>query len=137
MLQSQGRTTVPLVAMFSGAFLKFAITFFTVPLLGVRGSALGTAVGFAFACLTNIIVLWRSIGPCIDLDKAVLRPFVCTVLMGAVLFVIQRFLPQRGGLLELAVLVAVGITVYIVALILSRSLTAEDRALLPGKKASG
>lgn len=63
-LQGMGKAMIPMYSLLLGAAIKIVLTYTltAIPLLGIRGAALGSVVGFAVAAGNNIYQVSRTIG---------------------------------------------------------------------------
>jgi stage V sporulation protein B len=134
-LQGLGRTDIPVKSLALGAVLKVILTYSltAVPLLGIRGAALGTVSTFFLATLLNSLAINRLVSFSWDVRELVLKPAAATAIMALVVVIGYRILLSSLGT-SLATILAIGLggLGYSSALFLVRAFSLEDLELLPG-----
>ncbi len=142
-LQGAGQVKAPVKNLFWGALLNGVINFILVanPKWGIKGAALGTALGFALVAVLNLIALQIKIRPKISLSSFV--PIVTSSLgmfltTGPFFNFLQRiFKIKPGGPVDIsyitAVLLAVfaGIVIFIFLLFLTGGIKEADLRIVP------
>ena len=141
-LQATGHEMLPMITMIAGGVVKVVVNYFLVANRGINiyGAPIGTLVSYVLMAVMNFIMM------CVVLDKnprlrvILLKPFLCTAVMGAAalaVFAAVGRLAAHGRLVLMAALFAAilaAVAVYLVLSILLRTVTKEDMALIPGGK---
>ena len=141
-LQATGHEMLPMITMIAGGVVKVVVNYFLVANRGINiyGAPIGTLVSYVLMAVMNFIMM------CVVLDKnprlrvILLKPFLCTAVMGAAalaVFAAVGRLAAHGRLALMAALFAAilaAVAVYLVLSILLRTVTKEDMALIPGGK---
>ena len=126
--------------LFAGGVLKVVINYFLVADRGVNivGAPIGTLASYLLMAVINFVMM------CFVLDKnprlrvILLKPAICTALMGGTAWVVyslaDRIVPRGrlGLLLSVFPAILAAVAIYLVSSILMRTVTKEDRALIPG-----
>ena len=154
-LQANGDETLPIFSMIAGGVMKIACNLLLVrrPEVNILGAAIGTVACYAVICVMNCAFIARRLAKKPSYAKAFLRPLASAVAMGlaawAVYGVAARLLRvpsfaemhemiqmgERAGrlpmLLAMGLAIAAAVVVYLVMVILTRSVTLEDMKLIP------
>lgn len=140
-LQAAGRERLPVIAAVIGGVIKLAVNHVLIsnPEINIYGAAISTLCCFATICVLDFFFLWRCFGQSPHLGKILVRPAISTAVMGisafAVYHVCGLILGRDPGrmlmLVYLGVSIVVAVLVYLVMVIVTRSITAEDMKLLP------
>ncbi len=140
-LQASGKEMLPMYSMIAGGLVKIAVNWFLVadPRINIYGAPIGTLVSYLVMFVMNFIFM------CVVLDKnprlrvIVLRPLLCSLLMGACAWAVYgiaaHFIGDAGRIQMLACLAAAilaAVAVYLVSAIVLRTVTQEDMRLIPG-----
>lgn len=140
-LQASGREMLPMYSMIAGGVVKIAVNWFLVgdPAINIYGAPIGTLVSYLVMGVMNFIFM------CVALDKnprlrtILLRPLLCSALMGACAWAVYglaaRLLGDGSRLLTLLCMVPAilaAVAVYLVSAIALRTVTKEDMRLIPG-----
>ncbi|MCL2497510.1 MAG: polysaccharide biosynthesis protein [Symbiobacteriaceae bacterium] len=133
-LQGLGYSRAPLITMLCGAAGKGILTWLLTPQWALAGAAWGTNIGFMVAALLNLLLLFKVLGPCLDFDRALLRPALATAAMAGGMLWLQQQLAVTNPLWQMALLVPWGVLLYIAGIAVTDTLTPEDYQLLPGKR---
>ncbi|NPV52563.1 MAG: polysaccharide biosynthesis protein [Firmicutes bacterium] len=136
-LQGLGRTLVPVRSLLAGAAVGASLNFvFTaVPDLGIRGAALGTALGFMAAGVLNFAGVWvfdrARVGS--SAAKAVFKAALAALAMGVGVRLTYHRIVQATFSNSLATVAAIaaGALTYGVILILLGELTPRELRLIP------
>jgi stage V sporulation protein B len=132
-LQGLGRTDLPVRNLIMGALVKVVATYALtgLPSFGIRGAALGSALGFLTAASLNIASLVRLTG-CQFALGGLIQPAVATVGMGlAARWSYGLMLARWGNSVATLAAIGVGFIVYLVLMLAVRGLRARDFELLP------
>lgn len=82
-LQGVGIYTLPVINLFIGCIAKFFITRALVPIesINVYGAVIGTILGYGISTILNIICIKIKLKVNIQYKKAILRPFLASMVM--------------------------------------------------------
>ncbi|MBE6996969.1 MAG: polysaccharide biosynthesis protein, partial [Ruminococcaceae bacterium] len=141
-LQADGKETLPIISMLAGGAVKIACNLLLVsrPEIHILGAAIGTIACYAVICILNCIFISRNMKVSIRYGKAFLPPLVSSAAMAACAWAVYGLaarllhVGQSGRImLAAALVVAIGIAVavYLVMVIVTRSVTLEDMKLIP------
>ena len=142
-LQANGHERVALITFPIGAMLRILISYTLAgnPSFGIMATPIGTLVCFAAITTLNIVFIIARIKDRPKFFGIFIRPLLCSLIMAAASFSVYRSLYWLGSsligtvrwavLLYLAIAILVGITVYGVLIIVSRTITMEDMKLVP------
>ena len=141
-LQANGGEKYPIFSMLVGGIVKIAFNLLLVrrPDINILGACIGTIACYAVICVMNCVFIYRRLQVKPRYDRAFLRPLLSSAVMGAAAWAVygiaERVLHVAdGGRLSLmiAMCLAIGIAVivYLLMIIVTRSITAEDMKLIP------
>lgn len=139
MLQAIGKPFVPLVNIAIGAALKVIVNICLVgqPHINIKGAPVGTAVCYFYIFVSNIICLIKYSHIVPDFVSTLIKPLISGLLCGAAAYFSAQLLEKNGmsTLVIVAGSVAVACVVYVLAVFMLRTLSAEDIESFPkGKK---
>ena len=152
MLQGIGRADVPVKTLIIGTAAKLGVNYMLVsnPRVNVNGAAIGTVIFFLIVVAGNLYMLLHVSKTKLKLTSVLWKPLFCSVLCAATAWLFssltQRFAPQLapslfGDSSKMLMLAAIGLAiagavlVYVVTMLLTRAVTADDLEFLPkGKK---
>jgi stage V sporulation protein B len=106
------------------------------PALGLMGAPLGAFIGYLLIAVLNLAAMRLKVAQKPKLLKNLLRPAIPALVMGVVVFFCYRALVSVLGIDGSRVIlcgapIAVGAAVYLVMVVITRTITREDCALLP------
>ena len=136
-LQSHGYAHVPVVNMLLCGIVKLIAVWFLAgnPNIGILGVPMGTVLCYTSIALMNLLSIRRCVPQKPKLLQNMLRPFVPSVAMGAAVYGALWLLRDVIGITSRVILcgapVCVGVVVYLVMVIITRTITREDCNLLP------
>ena len=154
-LQASGNETLPIVSMIVGGAVKIACNLLLVrrPEINILGAAIGTIACYAVICVLNCVFIARRLSVCPNYASAFMRPLLSAGVMGAAAWGLYGLVSRalhvppfremsamvRAGqpvsrismLLCLGFSIAAAVVVYLVMIIVTRSVTLEDMKLLP------
>ena len=141
-LQADGKETLPIISMLAGGAVKIACNLLLVsrPEIHILGAAIGTIACYAVICILNCIFISRNMKVSIRYGKAFLPPLVSSAVMAACAWAVYGLaarllhVGQSGRIMLAAALVAaigIAVAVYLVMVIVTRSVTLEDMKLIP------
>lgn len=141
-LQGMGKTAIPFINMVASALVKIFLSWnlTALPSWGVLGAAWATNADFGVAAILNLVFLYKYAHYKMEIVHT-LRCFISAGIMGAAVYGTYAFLFPLLGSNTLATLAAilVGILVYMIAIIMTGTVKAEDVESIPkiGNKLSG
>ena len=137
-LQSHGFVNIPVVHMISSAVVRMILVYTMVgnPKLGLLGAPIGASIGYLLILVLDLWAIRRKIPQKPQILKNVLRPGIPALVMGVVVFFCYRILVGILGIdgsrvLLAGIPIAVGGVVYLVCVVLFKSITRDDCLLLP------
>lgn len=113
LLNSIGKIKVTSVFMVMWTVLTWAL----VPYLAIKYGVNGASFGYALVGLSSVVVIFIT-KKFVDfsLSESILRPFLASLAMAAVLIVIRNLVPHN--LTNLGLLIAAGATTYIISILI-------------------
>ena len=145
-LQASGKERLPMIALITGSVLKIIINWIiiAIPSVNIFGAPVGTLCGYCCMAVIDYIFIRRALGENPNLGRALGKPFLCSLLMGAAAFAVYRLAAMLFGtggglkmLLSLGLAVIAAVAVYLIAVIQSRTITNADMRLIPGGERVG
>jgi len=157
-LQGVGKQMIPFINIAIGAGCKFVITYALtgIPLLNIKGAAIGTIMAYIIATVLNYRAVKIYTGTRFDPSLTFVRPLVSALVMGGVAAAVYYSIfgaigRSAGSLAEIAsqqlhreitegmfsnavatiAAILIGIVVYIIMLFVSRAIKPEELRLLP------
>ncbi len=140
-LQASGKEKLTMVTLITGGVVKIVINWFLVarPQVNIYGAPVGTLISYLVMAVMNYVFMCRELSDRPRLLRVFGGPLFSSALMGltawAVYGICARLLPARGSLgllLSLGAAIVAAVVVYLVVIIVSRSITKEDMHLIPG-----
>ena len=136
-LQSHGYAHVPVVNMLLCGIVKLVVVYFLAgnPNIGILGVPIGTILCYVSIALLNLAAIRRCVPQKPKLLTNLLRPALPAAVMGVavwgVLWALENLLHITSRILLCGVPICVGVVVYLVMVVWTRTITREDCALLP------
>jgi len=142
-LQANGYERISLITFPIGAIAKIAISYFLSGDLrfGILASPLGTLACFMIITTLNIIFIKLRLPEKPKFSLAFIKPLLCAAIMACTAFFTFRLLYTLGsGIIDsyrlavtisLAVSIIIAIIVYGILVIITRTITKKDMALVP------
>lgn len=140
-LQACGKERLPMIALISGSLVKILINWIiiAIPAINIYGAPIGTLIGYLCMAVMNYIFIRRALKSSPNLFRAFGKPLGCSLVMGLTAIAVYRLLGLAVGglgriglLLSMAVAIVAAAAVYLFCIVRSRSVTAEDLAMIPG-----
>ncbi|MBM7614784.1 putative polysaccharide biosynthesis protein [Alkaliphilus hydrothermalis] len=134
-LQGLGKPFVPVRNLMIGAVVKFVVTYTLtgIPVLNVKGAAIGTIAAYFVAAALNFIEVKRATGTQFDIVQFGIKLLASVTAMGLVVLLSYRLLyPVLGNSISTLTSIGVGAAIYGILLLMTGALTQEDLDLLPG-----
>ncbi len=133
-IQGLGRPMIPVLTLLLGAVAKIMLTYFltVVPSLNINGAAISTVIAYGVSSVLNILIIDRLFEIELKYRDIIFRPLIAALGMGLVVQVSYMLLIKfLGSSITTLLSVAIGGIVYIVLLVITGGLKAEDIMLLP------
>ncbi len=139
LLQSTGKTHLPLISLAIGGATKLTVNYFLVgiPSLGINGAPIGTLCCYIVMVAINTVFLFKTFGRVngkrLRVFRWAVKPLIAAIVMGLAAYWSQigldLILPERIATV-LAIFIAVA--VYVLALLAVRGVKKKDLEMLPG-----
>ena len=133
-LQAYGLEKYTLISITIGGVVRIILEFFLLgmPQIHIYGAAIGTLVCFLLAAMLNLYFIRTKIENPPKFWAVTIRPLICAIIMGAVAFSVYtlstRVLPT---LFAMAGAIAIAAFVYLVLIIVTKTITYDDMLMLP------
>lgn len=138
LMQAHGYAYIPVVNMLLAGVVKLGVVYLLTgnPQLGILGAPIGSVLGYTAIAAMNLLSISRVVPQKPALLKNLLRPVLPAAIMGLSVYGAHRLaiylLGADGSRIILCgVPIAVGVAVYLVAVVLFKAITREDCQLLP------
>ena len=139
LLQSSGKTHLPLISLAAGGVVKLTVNYFlvAVPSLGINGAPIGTLCCYIVMVAINTVFLLKTFGKVngkrLRIFRWCIKPLIASVVMGFGAYWSQIgldvFLPER---IATVLSVFIAVIVYALVLLLVRGVKKRDLEMLPG-----
>ncbi len=136
-LQSHGYAHVPVVNMLLSGIVKLVAVYFLAgnPNIGILGVPIGTILCYTSIALMNLASIRRCVPQKPKLVRNLLRPVFASATMGVAVYgalcLLRDVLHISSRIILCGIPVCVGIVVYLIMVIVTRAIRAEDCVLLP------
>lgn len=140
-LQAGGKERLPVVAAVIGGVVKIGVNWVLIsnPSINIYGAPIGTLCCYFVICVLDFIFMKQCFGEYPSFGKIILRPLISTLVMGVAAFgtyqICSLLLGSDPGHLMmtvyLGVSIVVAVVVYLVMVIVTKAITAEDMKLIP------
>ena len=137
LLQSHGYAHIPVINTLVAGVLKLAVVYVLTgnPELGIIGAPIGMTLCYLAIAIFNMVALNRTVSDRPALISNFLRSAPAALVMGGCVFgcyyALTELLHITSSLLLCGIPIAVGVVVYVVCVVLFKSITREDCILLP------
>ncbi len=138
LMQAHGYAYVPVVNMLLAGATKLGVVYLLVgnPNLGILGAPIGSVLGYTAIAAMNLLAIGKLVPQKPKLLPNLLRPLLPAAVMGISVYgahwgVIWLFGADCSRILRCAVPILVGVAVYLLMVVLCKSITKEDCLLLP------
>ena len=137
LLQSHGYAHIPVINTLVAGVLKLAVVYVLTgnPDLGIVGAPIGMTLCYLAIAIFNIVALNRTVSDRPALISNFLRSAPAAIVMGVCVFgcyyTLTELLHISSSLLLCGIPIVVGVVVYVVCVVLFKSITREDCILLP------
>jgi stage V sporulation protein B len=129
-----GKSHVPAVALTASSALKLGLNVWLVniPEINIYGAVFSTVVYNIIIFIVELMVVKKHISLDINMVKCFVKPIVSASVMGILVFVVYKLLSTFvGNTISTLISILIGVLVYGVMIILTKSLDREDLASLP------
>lgn len=141
-LQAHGNETLTIYSMITGGLVKIGVNWFLVgnPDINITGAPIGTISCYAVMCAMNFAFLCRSLETKPSLGRILVRPLLSSAVMGAAAWVVYSLVSDLMGgpdlswsrmAFSMCTAILAAVAVYVLAIVLTRAITAEDLRLIP------
>ncbi len=139
-LQAGGKERMPVVAAIIGGIVKIAVNWVLLsnPDINIYGAPIGTLCCYIVMCGLDFLFVKGSLGEYPNLLKIISRPLISTLGMSLAawsVYAVCELVSGDPGRLLMAVYLALSIlaavVVYVVMVIVTRSVTVDDMRLIP------
>ena len=142
-LQANGHERIALMTFPAGAVVKIALSYILVANadIGILGSPIGTLACFAIIVSLNIVFIKIKVREKLGFITSTLKPLACTLVMAAVVYFVYKGVSRLGSavigtgqiavILYLGITILIGVSVYAVMIVATRTITKEDFAYIP------
>jgi len=136
LMQAHGHVNRPVVNMFIGGILKLAAVYILTgnPHFGILGTPIGTMLCYITISVLNIYSIGSLIEHSPAIVKNLIKPFIAAAIMGGITWLAWKGLTLLGlssRLILCGLPIAVGVVVYVAAVLVLKVITREDCLLLP------
>jgi stage V sporulation protein B len=133
-LQGVGKQMIPFANIAVGAACKLLITYMLtgIPLINIKGAAIGTVAAYAIATALNYRAVKIYTGARFDPVLTFIRPGICAAVMGVV--TASLYFGSRGALgntFATCASILVGAVVYLVFLFVTHAIESQELRQLP------
>jgi stage V sporulation protein B len=125
-LQGLKKQMIPMLTLAVGVALKIILNAILIPIptLNIHGAPLSSIVCYAVSMIPNLVYTAKYTDMRFDWKIIVIKPLTATLIMAAVVFGLNRFLPQ--GRLWLMIILSAAIPVYLGAAYALKAITRDD-----------
>jgi len=135
MLQAVGRVSIPAIAALTGAAVKIPLNYILIGVTGinVRGAVISTIACYVVASAIDLAALRRITRVRLDVTGFLIKPAVCSLLMGMVCYVAYYALYYSVPNNSLCTIVAIlaGIISYVAFMLYMKGFDKNDLLLVP------
>jgi stage V sporulation protein B len=134
-LQGLGKQLVPAGNLLIGALLKLVLSYILIgiPDLNIKGAVIATVIGFALACILNLIFVKIYTKVKFDIIRDIMKPIISVIAMGLVVKYSHYFLSTYiSSRMSTVISIVLGAVVYGIMLLATKTLNEEDYDLMPG-----
>lgn len=133
-LQGLGKPIIPVLSLLAGAIAKVFLTYTltVIPSINIKGAAISTVTAYSIAAIINIIAVVNITEIKFNYKNIFLKPFIASFGMALVAKLSYMLFENTiGGRLSTVLAIVLAGIVYLVLLVVTGSITAEDMLLLP------
>lgn len=131
-LYGAGRQFVPAISLSIASAVKLILNLVLIPYLNIYGAIIGTLVYQVIVFAIEVFVVYKTVPIKLDLVKLFLKPILSAGVMTAAVFGFYSIISKLfGNALSTMLSVMIGAVVYVIVLLLLRTLKEEDIKGLP------
>lgn len=138
-LQATGNVLVPVINIAAAGITKVIINYFllAIPSININGVAVGTSACYFIYMTLNLFYVVKITKPGFNLKDFVIKPGISAALMGIAVWAVNALMSANMGtgrssaIICTAVGIAVGVTVYLAALLKTGCLAENEIQTLP------
>ena len=142
-LQANGHERIAMLTFPVGAVLRIMLSYFLVgnPNVGIVGTPIGNLACFMVISALNIVFIMTRVKHRPKLSDTFLKPLLCTAAMAAAAYLVYELVYRLGYnlvgagrfavSLYLAAAIFAAVIVYVILVIVTRTVTMEDMKLVP------
>jgi len=127
-LQSYGKTKIIMISNFLGAGANVALNYLLIPLYGVNGAAIATALTITFMNLLYFLSAYR-ITRMQPLKKSIFKTITASIASILIVYPITRFI-IGASMLSLSIMFIVFLALYFFFLLIFKSFEEEDLVIM-------
>ena len=134
-LQGIGKQLIPVRNLIIGAVFKTIITYMLVGIesLNVIGAAIGTCIAYMIAAVLDIMAIKKYTGVRFNIMQTFIKPIIATLVMSVMAIVSYNLAAKvLGNSMAVLVSIILSAAVYAVMLFATKTITAEEAAMIPG-----
>ncbi len=134
-LQGLGKVSIPAIALGCGAIVKLVLnlTLIPNPQIGIFGAAISSVAASATATCIELVVLTKIIKFDNNFTQIVIKPMLCTLLMGAGSFASYNLITKYiiDGPIATLVSIVIAVLIYFLSVLFTKVFDREDYHMLP------
>ena len=136
LMQAHGHVNRPVVNMFIGGILKLIAVYILTgnKTIGILGTPIGTLLCYIAISALNIFSIRRLIEHPPAIVKNLVKPFLSAAIMGILVYLSWwglKYIGFTSRIILCGAPIAVGVLVYVIAVVKLKAITREDCLLLP------
>lgn len=138
-LQGIGKQVIPVRNLFIGVIVKLIITWTltAIPVINIRGAAVGTATAYFIAAVLDLMALKKYSGVKLSVSLTVGKPLISAMVMGVFVFFAYKglFLLLESNAVTAVLSVLIGVIVYGLMILRTKTIQREELMTIPaGRK---
>ena len=136
-MQAHGHVNLPVINMFIGGAVKLIAVFILTgnPNIGILGTPIGSLLCYLCITVLNLFTIRKVLPEAPAIVRNMLRSIVSAIFMGVAVFGtwygITAVLGDVSRIIACGAPIAVGVVVYVIAVIKLKAITRDDCLLLP------
>lgn len=139
-LQAYGHERLPIFTIIIGGVIKICIAYVLIgnPKYGIYGAAISTLICDAVIAVLNLLLTKIVVPKAPSYRKIFIMPVICSLVMGVAAYgsytLLEKsmgFLGKYSMLVSMALAIIIAVIVYLIAIIVTKTLAYEDVKLLP------
>lgn len=132
-LQAYGRVYYPVVNMLIGGVVKVTMNYLLIPVWGIDAAPIATGVCYGIIAFLNIFCIVHKLKVKLSFVYTVLKPLCAATVMGAAVVLAYKLISgfAIGSRVATVTVIAVGVVVYLAAIIALKGIKKEDVLNMP------